>query len=87
MVSHPVLLDGGTVVSQSNLGGSRAEVGQAKDGQVLMVQALILHNEPLHLFHYRQHPRLALISTVSWNGHKHTARILISQLEPNQDKI
>ena len=70
VVSHPVLLDGGAVVSQGDLGGGGAEVGQAEDGQVLVVQALVLDDEPLHLLHHRQHPGLAVIGTVSWRGQK-----------------
>lgn len=69
-VSHPVLLDGGAVVSQGDLGGGGAELWQAEDGQVLVVQAVVLHDQPLHLLHHRQHPGQAVIGTVSWRGHK-----------------
>ena len=74
--SDPVFLDGSAVVSQSDLRGSRAELRQAEDGQVLMVQATVLHNQPLHLLDYRQHPWLAVISTVSWRGHKATQHLI-----------
>lgn len=65
--SHPAVLDGGAAVSQGDLGGGGAELGQAEDGQVLVVQAGVLHDEPLHLLHHRQHPRLAVIGAVSWS--------------------
>lgn len=67
-LSHPVVLDGGAVVSQGDLGGGGAELWQAEDGQVLVVQAAVLHNQPLHLLHHRQHPGQAVIGTVSWKG-------------------
>lgn len=68
--SHPVLLDGGAFVSQSDLGGGGAELWQTKDGQVLVVQAVVLHNQSLHLLHHREHPGLAIIRTVSWRDRK-----------------
>lgn len=74
-MSHPVLLDGRAVVSQGDLGGGGAEFGQAEDGQVLVVQAVILHDQPFHFLHHRQHPGLAVISTVSWKGHGATTAL------------
>lgn len=67
---YPALLYGGAVISQGNLGSGGAELWQAEDGKVLVVQAAVLHNQPLHLFHHRQHPGLAVIGTVRWKGQK-----------------
>lgn len=75
-MSHPVLLDGGAVVSQGHLGGGGAQLWEAEDGQVLVVQAVVLHDQPLHLLHHRQHPRLAVIGTVSWRGQNGTTALL-----------
>ena len=69
-VPHPVVLDGGAVFSQSDLGGGGAELGQAEDGQVLVVQAGVLHDQPLHLLHHRQHPGLVVVGAVSWKDTK-----------------
>lgn len=62
--TDPVLLDGGTVVSQRNLGSRGSEVGQAQDGQVLVVEPIIVHNHFLHFFHHWQNPRFAFICPV-----------------------
>ncbi len=82
-VSHSVLLDGGVVISQSDLRGGGAELGQAEDGQIFMVQAAVLHDQLLHLLHNRQHPGLTVISTVSWRGHNTTAALDQRVLKPS----
>ncbi|TNN36998.1 hypothetical protein EYF80_052828 [Liparis tanakae] len=64
-----------------DLGGGRAELGQAEDGQVLVVQAAVLHDEPLHLLHHRQHPRLALIGPALLSEYEHWTKALLSAHE------
>lgn len=62
--TYPVLLDGRTVISQCDLRGRGSEVRQAQDGQVLVVQAVIMHNDLFNFFHNWQNPWLALICPV-----------------------
>lgn len=62
--TNPVLQDGGAVVSQRDLGGRGPELGKAQDGQVLVVQLVILHNHLLHLLDHRENPGLAVIGPV-----------------------
>lgn len=75
-VSHPVVLDSGAVVSQGDLGGGGTELRQAEDGQVLVVQAVVLHDQPLHLLHHREHPGQAVVSTVGCREHKTTQHFI-----------
>lgn len=62
--AYPVLLDGGAVVTQGNAGGVGPELGQAQDGQVLVVQAVVVGDHLLHLLHHRQDPWLPLVRAV-----------------------
>ena len=55
--TYPPVLDGGAVIAQGHLGGSRAELRETQDGKILVVQTVVLHYHLLYLLHYGQDPR------------------------------
>ncbi|MPC12376.1 hypothetical protein E2C01_005065 [Portunus trituberculatus] len=60
--THPALAERWVRVPKQDLGGGSAERLQAKDGEVLVIERVILCQHLLHLPHHRQHPWLAVIS-------------------------
>lgn len=62
--TYPVLLDGRAVITQGDPGGVGPELGQAQDGQIFVVQAVVVGDHLLHLLHHRQDPWLPLVRAV-----------------------
>lgn len=64
LITYPILLYGGRILSQNKTSGTFSKFGQTIDGQILMVQRRIGDNKFFSFFDRRQDPRFSFVSSI-----------------------